>query len=198
MHSRRLACLLLGAWLAGGIWIAWVTRQNTATVHRALESPPPAVLLDSKTLGPPAVRMLLSYLASEQNRFYYESWETAQIVLGTFFFFFLLFGTREDKYSLLIPLLMLIITVGQRFVATPEMISLGRTVDFIPESAHTVSMVRLRVVETGYTAAELLKAALGLLLAARLILTSRPHPSGREIRKELDFVNKGDHRHING
>ncbi len=197
MHSRRLACLLLGAWLAGGLWIAWITRQNTAAVRRAMESPPPALLLDSKTLGAPATRMLLAYLAAEQNRFYYESWEMSQIVLGAFFFFFLLFGTREDKYSLLIPLLMLIITIGQRFVATPEMISLGRTTDFMPDGAHSVATVRLSVVEMGYTAAELLKSGLGLLLAARLILTHR-HASGHDIRKELDLVNKGDHRHING
>src|SRR5215831_6530704 len=99
MHSRRLACLILGLWLAGGMFMAWVATENFRSVDRLMDSPNPMASLEFRTLGPQASRLLLRYAASEQNRYFFETWETVQILLGVLFFFFLLFGTHEDKLS---------------------------------------------------------------------------------------------------
>ena len=196
MHSRRFASLLLGVWLAGGLIVALVARENRRVADRLIEPPRTAILLQFKSADIPGVRLLLRYEAAEQTRSYYEGWETMQILLGTFFFFFLLFGTREDKYSLLIPLLMLSVTIGQRFVLTPEITGRGRVLDFVPEGALAADRVKLLVLQKAYWAAEVGKGALGLLLAARLILLVRRRPSGADIRNQLDLVDKANYGHI--
>ena len=197
MHSRRLACFLLALWLGGGVFLAFVTRQNLRAVDRLLDQPNPVLLVQFKPMGLAAARMLLHHMAGEQNRFYYETWELAQIVLGTFFFFFLLFGTREDKYSLAIPLLMLLITVAQRFVLSPEMIALGRLTDFLPDNVHSADRIKLLVAEAGYSVAELAKGGLGLILAIRLIFANWWRASTGNVRQELDLVDKANYGHVN-
>ncbi len=195
MHSRRLACFLLGLWLAGGIVVAFVTRENPRAVDRLTDDPNPVVRLELKNAGGASARLLLHHLAGEQNRFLLETWETAQLMLGLFFFFFLLFGTREDKYSLAIPLLMLVITLVQRFVLSPEMIAAGRIVDFLAEKNST-DRVRLMVLQRAYPLTELAKGGLGLLLAIRLVFADWWRRSGSDVRKQLDLVDKANYGHV--
>ena len=139
MHSVRLVSFALGLWLAGGLFMAWVATQNFRGVDRLLDEPNPTAQLeikaldDSKEFGPGAARMLLRYHASEQNRFYFESWELVQIVLGSLLFFFLLFATREDRFSLTGVLLLLIVVAVQRASLTPEIVTRG------PESRLRIS-----------------------------------------------------------
>src|SRR5215472_7728194 len=101
MHSERLICFLLGIWLAGGLFMAWVATENFRGAERLLHEGSLSARIDFKMLddphtgGPGAARLLLRYQASEQNRFYFESWEEAQIVLGTVLFFIVLFRVRE-------------------------------------------------------------------------------------------------------
>lgn len=132
MHSRRVACFLLGIWLGAAILMAWVATENFRSVDRLLAKPSPAALLSLKTLGPAGARMLLRYQASEQNRWLFEAWGTVQLIGGSGFFLFLLFGTREGKYPLILVLVMLAVVLLQLFLLTPAMISLGRLVDFLP------------------------------------------------------------------
>src|SRR5690242_11769627 len=106
MRSRRLACFLLAVWITGGVFMAWVATENFRSVDRLIGNANPLATMEFRTLGVDASRNLLRYQVSEQNRFYFETWEIAQLLLGLFFFFFLLFCTREGKYSLLVALLM--------------------------------------------------------------------------------------------
>src|SRR5579863_5772905 len=91
MHTRRFACLLLGIWFAGGVFMQWISTQNYRVADRLLDQPNPAASLEFKVLGPAATRQLLRYQVAEENRYYFEAWETVQVMLGAFFFFFLLF-----------------------------------------------------------------------------------------------------------
>lgn len=193
MHSRRFACLLLGFWLAAGVSMAWLVLDRPASVERALRRPNPAVRLAIREIGPERARQLLEYQAAEQVRTGMEIWHTAGVLLGVFLFLFLLFATGEDKISLLLALLMLATAVAQRVLVTPELVSLGRSLDFVssPPAAELSHQGALGVV---YASTELGNLALGALLAVRLILRRR-HRSA-DARIELDGVDKRDHRHI--
>jgi hypothetical protein len=197
MHSGRFACLLLGVWLAGCLFMAFISRQNLDTADRLIANGDPAILLHSGSAGIQAMRGLLRYHALEQTRAANESWETAQVVLGIFFFFFLLFGTREDKRTLAIPLLMVLVALAERLLLTPEITSRARLLDFVRQGSHAADRVKLLVLQRVYLGCELGKAALGLILAARLIL-ARPRKSPGDIRQELNLVDKANYRHING
>jgi hypothetical protein len=113
---------------------------------------------------------------------------------GAFLFFFLLFGTSEDKFSLLLVLLMLVIVLLQRFLLTPEIISVGRTLDFVPLDMPTADRSKFWVLHGGYTGTELLKWGLGIALAVKLIARSARR-SG-DVRQEFDLVDKANHRHV--
>lgn len=59
MHSRRLSCFLLGLWLGGSLFMAWLDTGSLRSVDRLLEQPHPAVALQIETLGRDNARPLL-------------------------------------------------------------------------------------------------------------------------------------------
>src|SRR5512133_3178010 len=132
MHARRLACFLLGLWLAGGLVMAWIARESLGAADRLWARRSPAATLRLKALGPDA-RSILRLQALEENRRLSGKWETAQIVFGTFFFLAMLFGSRENKFVLLGVLLLTALVLLQKFLITPELNALGRLVDVLPE-----------------------------------------------------------------
>jgi hypothetical protein len=195
MHSRRVACFLLGIWLGAAILMAWVANESFRSVDRLLAKPSPAALLSIKTLGPAGARLLLRYQASEQNRWLFEAWGTVQLIGGAGFFLFLLLGTREGKYPLILVLLMLVAVLLQLFLLTPAITSLGRLVDFLPTGQPSGERNRFWVMHTAYLIVEVLKWAAGLLLGVRLM---RRRGRSNDAREYLDMVDKADHRHVNG
>jgi NAD-dependent DNA ligase len=195
MHFRRLACLLLGAWLAGTLLTATVATQNFRTVDRLLLDPHPAAAPELKNVGREFARMLLRWQAGEQNRRLFENWETAQLALGMALFFVLLFGSTESKFSLSLSLLLLVVVMLERFLLTPRMTSLGRLIDFVPPEVRSVDRIKFQVLHTAYIATEAGKVLIGLLLAGKLLVRHR-RKSG-EAGGDIDVIDKTYYRHIN-
>lgn len=195
MRSRRFACLLLGMWLAGGFLMAWVTSQDFKSADRLFDEDP-AVMVMLKTIGPTAGRAVLRHQVAEWNRELYETWEYAQVFIGLFFFFFLLLGTREGRFPLALALLLLLFVLAQRFWMGPELNYLGRPLDFAVKGGPAGDRARFQLVQGVYIGAELLKWAMGLVLAAMLIFRkSRRAPSGYA-RQEINMVDEPNHGHV--
>ena len=195
MHFRRLACLLLGAWLAGTILVATMATENFRTVDRLLLYPNPTAWPEIKTMGNEFSRMLFRWEAGEQNRTLFVTWETAQLALAVAVFFVLLFGSTESKFSLGIALLMLVIVMVQRVLLTPLMTSLGRLIDFVPPTARSADRVKFQVLHFGYVGAEGFKLVLGMILAVKLTLRSRRKLA--QAAGDIDVIDKTNHRHVN-
>jgi len=174
----------------------WVAAESFSSVDRLLARPHPVATVQFKALGRAEARLLLRYQVSEQNRWYFETWEAAQIVIGALFFFFLLFATRENQFALLLMLLMIAMVMAQRFLLTPRMISLGRMIDFAPPNALPGEHAQFWVLHSWYWGMELVKWALGLVLAARLI--SRRGGRSGNARQQFNMVDKANYRHVNG
>jgi hypothetical protein len=196
MHSRRLACFVLGLWLGGGLLVAWIATQNFRVVDRLMLQPEPGAALHLKELGSANTRLLFRHQVSEQNRAMFESWEYAQFGLGMLFFFFLLFGTREKKFPLLVVLAMLAVVLLQRVLLTPELVSLGRNIDFVPADVPSPERTRFWVIHSAYSGLEVLKWGAGLALAASFIISTRRGRSDSP-GDEFDLIDKPDHRHVN-
>ena len=176
--------------------MAWVAAESLSSVDRLLARPHPVATAQFKALGRGDARLLLRYQVSEQNRRYFENWEVAQIIMGGLFFFFLLFATSENKFALSVVLVMIAGVLVQRFLLTPGMISLGRTIDFVPPGAPSGERTQFWVLHSWYWGVEVVKWVLGLVLAARLI-SRRSRRSGHA-RQQIDMVDKANHRHVNG
>lgn len=195
MRHRRIASFLLGLWLGGGLLMAWIATESFRSVDQLLSAPGPVAAIQIKALGPGGARALLRYQAAEQNRQYFETWELLQLVLGASFLSFLLFGSNEGKFSMLLLLLMFLITTAQRFYMTPELSALGRTFDFIPADMPSVERNKFWMLHGIYTGSEILKWGLGLVLGVLLVFHRQSRSS--DAGHEFDLINKANHRHIN-
>jgi hypothetical protein len=182
--------------MGGGLLMAWVAAESHSSVDRLLARPHPVATAQFKALGRAEARLLLGYQVSEQNRWYFETWEVTQIIMGALFFFYVLFATKENKFALFLILLMVAGVVVQRFILTPAIVSLGRLIDFDPPGASSGDRTQFWVIDSWYWGVELGKWVLGLALAARLI----SHRSGRSgnARQEFNMVDKANHGHVNG
>ena len=169
MHFRRLACLLLGGWLAGGFFMATVATQNFRSVDRLLAKPALPARLQVEKLGHDAARTLLRYQVSEQNRFYFETWGIVEIAAGFALLMVLLLGSTESNLTLLLALLMLVIALLQRLVITPQIVILGRLIDFVPVAELSPERSRFWMLHGAYSGMEVVKWGLGLVLASRLL-----------------------------
>lgn len=196
MRTRGLTCLLLGMWLAGGLFLTLIAAENFRAADRMVRDPSGAASLRIKKLGAADTLLLLRYQASEQNRYYFEVWENVQLALSLLFFFYLLFGTGENKFVLGMSLLLIVVVVLQRFLVTPEMTGLGRLLDFLPTDAPSPHRGRFRVLHATYIALEIGKWIVQAAIAAFVI--SRTRRTSRNIRSQLNVVDKPDYGHVNG
>jgi hypothetical protein len=171
MHRYRIAAFLAGCLILGSLFMIFVATQNFATVDRVLAAPPHQAEQMFQTLGPENARLLLRYLAGEENRLFFTSWELAQIGLGLLLTAVLL---RSIKSRLLAGLAgaMLIVAVFQHFRVTPEMIALGRLVDFGGGSG-SVAYSQFWRLHGLYGALEVVKLVLLFIVAGILLFGRR-------------------------
>jgi hypothetical protein len=149
-----------------------VVTQNFRSVDRLLAEPAPGAAPQLQKLGPGA-RVLLRHQVSEQNRWYFEIWGLIETGLGAALLVVLLFGSSEKNFSLLICLLMLLIAILQRFALTPQMVFLGRIIDWIPADQPSPERSRFWLLHHAFVGLELLNWTLGLVLTAKLLFRSR-------------------------
>lgn len=186
--KRRWALVVMGAWVMGSICMSIVATQNFYTIDRLLADRSGAAFTAMvQKLGQPAARELLRYLSSELNRLYFQMWNVAQVVFGIGALWLGAgshaqdparprsagpFGTVAAKGILA----MLAIVVLMLVYLTPAIVSLGRELDFVPREPAPPGMKRFWVLHAAYTSLEMLKLALGLLVAGLIARDDRFRP----------------------
>jgi len=174
MHFRRFAALLLGAWLAGCVFMDMVATLNFRSVDHLLAAPPPQIAERIQAMGGhDLARAFLRYQASELNRSYFDNWERAQIALGAVLFLVLLFGSPPNRLMLLLTLLMVSLVLVMHFYLTPEITRLGRAIDFVSPGTPSPDRTRFWTFHGAYSACELAKFGLGTVLAVLLVRRRR-------------------------
>ena len=162
---QRWALVAMGAWIAGTVCMSVVASENFYTIDRLLadsSSGQFAAAVDQ--LGKPQARDLLRYLSSELNRLYFQMWNLAQIVLGVVALWLVKrrgkpFGRIGDGI-----LLMLAIVVLMLAWLTPSIVSLGRSLDFVPRSPSPPGMQRFWILHAAYTSLELVKLLVAVVV----------------------------------
>ena len=115
---------------------------------------------------------MLRYLAGEQNRLFFTSWELAQIGFGVSLTAVLLFPIKNRLLAGLTGT-MLIVALFQHFRVTPEMIALGRLVDFSGGSGSAAYSEFWRL-HGLYGVLEVTKLALLVVVAGLLLFGRSP------------------------
>src|ERR1051325_3964741 len=120
MQFHRLASFIIGIWLGVSVFMDFVATQNFRTVGRVLGSMDVREVETAKKVGDvEAARLLLRYFAGEANRYLFEQWEWAELMIGLALLIALVFGRTYQKFAIVLCLLMICLVFAQRFAITP-------------------------------------------------------------------------------
>jgi len=169
MQFHRLASFIIGIWLGVSVFMDFVATQNFKTVNRVLSSADLRAVETAKKLGDTdSARFLLRYFAGEANRYLFEQWEWAELMLGLALLLVLLFGRTYQKFAMTLCLVMMCLVAAQRFRLTPAIVQIGRELEFSDSASR-----RFAAYHAAYGYIEVSKLVLGLVLAGRLVIRRR-------------------------
>ena len=197
MNTQRLACILLGAWLSGSLFMAAVAVGNFRIADRILMSPAsPGVSKAIETLGAVDARYLLRHQVGEINRTFFEFWGLSQLALGLLLFCLLLFATSASKKTLGVALAMLLLVLVNQFAVLPSIIGLGRAVDFADSTKFPSQRKQLAAMHTVYSSFEGLKMLTGLGLGGLLIFSRTDRKRRGRRSTDLNKVDDANYSHV--
>lgn len=173
MKIRYFTGWLLGAWISGSLFMILVATQNFRSVDRLLAEPRTAAG-QIEQMGRDEARTFLRYQVSEQNRWYFEAWEKMQLALGVVLLVVVCTGLGEHRSFCLLVTAMLALLAVERFYLTPEIVRLGRLIDFVPPAASSPDRTLFWRFHGAYSAVELTKLALGFFLSLRIVRAPIP------------------------
>jgi len=164
----KWALVIMGAWMMGSICMSVVATENFYTIDRLLETPAKAEFDAAvQKLGGTPARDLLRYLSSELNRLYFQVWNITQLALGGLTLWLLApphaqrrtqsSQRPQNQSALWGVIVMLAIVVLMLVYLTPQIVALGRSLDFVPRDPSPPGMQRFWVLHAAYTSLELVK-----------------------------------------
>ena len=174
---RQWALVVIGAWLMGSVCTSIVATQNFYTIDRLLAGSPNGPFTSAVSqLGQPLARDLLRYLSSELNRLYFQIWNAAQLVFGALVLWLAARGGSGNPLyagrAVRAVAAMLAIVVAMALWLTPAIVSLGRSLDFVPREPAPPGMQRFWVLHAAYTSLEMFKLAIGGVAAWWIVKSS--------------------------
>jgi len=167
-----LAVAILSAWLSMTLCMWFAATGSFGAVRRVLEGSNSQLAEATKTLTADQTRLVMRHAASEINRTYFRAYGWAQLVLGLGLLIVLVRPVPRDTTGLIVVGAMLAFAAALTFYVTPEIIALGRRIDFVPRDPAPPEMARFRLLHGAFTVLDGLKLLAGLGLLARWIWKS--------------------------
>jgi hypothetical protein len=164
---RTVAGILLGLWLGLTCVVALVAAENFLMIDRLLAARPHAAFAAAvDQLGHGEARLTLRYLSSELNRhwFGYSGW--IGLALGAAL---LAIAWRLGGRQLRIGFgVMLAISLAMVFYLTPQIVEVGRQLDFVAPGGNSAVRAVFGRLHGVYSTLELVKLAIGLWMCVAL------------------------------
>lgn len=177
MRSKALSLLylILGAWLGGSILVGTAAGYNFAGFDDLFErNPRLAERAGFRPEDPEAKKASLLWVhSSELNRVMFESWNLIQLVLGVLAIALALSTRAGWIITAALCLAVALISYAQLFLS-PELVDLGRRLDFVPRNPPPAELAPFRQLHGRYFALEALRFLLVVLAA--VLLAFRPFP----------------------
>ena len=172
-RMQVVAIALLGVWLGGTVFMWFAATRTFRTVDRVLNSPTPQFTAATQPLGHDATRVVLRHLASEINRTLFVAYGVAQILLSLVLFFLIWRQTPRDTLAVVLAGVMMALVCLLTGVITPQIIALGRSIDFLPRNPEPAVMPRFWMLHGAFTGLDGAKLLAGLALLVRWIIGAR-------------------------
>ncbi|MFB3921373.1 MAG: DUF4149 domain-containing protein [Terriglobia bacterium] len=169
-RTRLLAIVILSTWVAMTVCMWFAASGSFATLNRILRESGSQFTEAAKPLTADQTRVLMRYLTSEINRSYFHAYGWAQLVLGGILLGLLLRQVPRSSFNLVFAGAMLMLAAVLTLYITPEIVNLGRQMDFVPRNPPPPEMGRFRTLHTVFTGLDGAKLLSGLVLLGRLLL----------------------------
>ena len=169
-RSHMLAVAILSAWLVSTLCMWFAATRSFATVESVIKRADPQFVETAKPLGESSTRVVLRYMASEINRSLFWGYGALQIGLGVFLFVLLWRQTPRNAVDIGVVATMLALSVILTLVITPMIVSLGRSIDFLPRNPPPPVMPRFWALHGSFTGLDGVKLLAGFGLLIRWIL----------------------------
>ncbi len=159
----------MAVWLTGTVAMAVVATENFYTIDRLLDAKPnPVFAADVEKFGYDTTRELLRYLSSELNRLYFQYWNLAQLAVGILTLWFVVKLPRANKEKWWI-VGMLAIALFLSFLITPFILSVGRSIDFVPRDPPPSGLRTFGLLHATYTVFDGIQLIFGILVTFSLV-----------------------------
>jgi hypothetical protein len=169
-RTQAVGIAILGAWLGGTLFMWFAATRSFRTVDRVLTASRPQFQQAAQPLAHDQARVVLRYLASEINRTYFQFYGWVQIVLGLILVLLLARQVPRDTVALVLASVMLGLALILTLVIQPQIVSLGRSIDFVPRNPAPPVMPRFWMLHGMFTGLDGVKWLAGLALLVRWIL----------------------------
>jgi len=159
----------MAVWLTGTVAMAVVATQDFFTVDRLLQARAnPVFASDIDKLGHDATRELLRYLSSELNRLYFQYWNLAQMAVGILALWLVVKvpGADKPKWGIVS---MLGIVLFLTLLITPFILSVGRSIDFVPRDPPPPGLRTFGLLHATFTVFDGVELILGVMVANWLV-----------------------------
>ena len=166
---RNTIALLLGGWLLGMLLLGGVASENFFIIDHLLNSSShPSFQKDVSILPSGEARIMLRYLSSEMNRFYFGVWGWIELIFGVLVLVFAVKGLGQRKFTIGFSI-MLGVSAVMAFYITPKITDVGRSLDFVPRQPVPPAMAQFAVLHAAYSLLVLGKLLVGIWMAVALV-----------------------------
>jgi len=169
-RTQVLAVAILGAWIASTLCMWFAATRSFSTVENILRRAEPQFVEATKPMGEGPTRVVLRHTASEINRTLFWGYGALQIALGAILLLLLWRQTPRSAVDVGVVAAMLALAVILTLGVTPLLVSLGRSIDFVPRNPPPPVMPRFWALHGAFTGLDGVKLLAGIGLLTRWIL----------------------------
>ena len=192
-----MIAVVLGLWLAGMVMVAYVASLSLRTVGSVMAIPPHEASEWIDVLGKDKVRTLLLHGSSEVNRSLLEFWGNTDLIICVFLLVAMVMN-KSGKVMIILTAELLLLGTASTFLLTPQMVAVGRQLDFRVVFPVPPEIVQFAALERMYFGVSLVRVLLVGTMVAMLLNRSSRSPRVRRSRlDEVDSVNYTDDSRIN-
>jgi|SRR5579875_1536729 len=166
-QRQALALTLVSVWIGWTLFMWFAATRSFRTADRVLTNPGPQFAQILKPLGQDSSRVAFRYFASQVNATYFRAYGLAQALLGVAVAVLLGWQTPRDNISFALVCVMLAITLILAVAVEPQIVALGKTLDFNPVPT---AVSRFWMLHGAYTGLDGVKLLLGIAIVVRWLL----------------------------
>ncbi|MCX6588366.1 MAG: hypothetical protein NTX13_17515 [Acidobacteria bacterium] len=197
MHSRRFLSFLLGFWLAGLVGITLFIAFRPRLANGMVGNPPDEAAKWVDLLGKDRTQTLLQHYDAEVGRQMLTFWYYPDLLLCTLILLTAVM-IKTGRPTLLGSALLLLLGLASVFLITPQVVAVGRHLDFQPVLPVPPERAQFAAVNRIFHGLGFLRFLIATAMLTMLFNRTQTHRSRRSsYLDEIDAVNNSNHNHIN-